>query len=232
MKYYGRINLKRFIRSKPIGFGYKLWALCGVSGYWYNFDLYCGRSTTEDDRSVLLLGSEVVLNMLDVVQVPCHHNVFFDNLFTGYELLVHVRNLRFQSTGTLREYRLKKYPLKSYKNMKKQQRGSYDYCSDTNEEILFVKRRDNTCVSIGASYDQVEPLQKLLRHQREKKAKGLVPQPNVLKNYSFFMGGADKHEWWICKYSLSIRSKYWYCPLFTRLIDMSDVNAYIFYTMV
>lgn len=107
VKYYGRNSLKQFIRSKPIRFGYKLWALCGVSGYCYNFDLYCGKSSTEDDRSDLLLGSKVVLNMLDVVQDPCSHNVFFDNLFTGYELLVHLRNLGFQATGTLRENRLK-----------------------------------------------------------------------------------------------------------------------------
>ena len=73
--------------------------------------------------------------------------------------------------------------------MKKQQRGTYDYCFDTNEEILFVKWRDNTCVSIGTNYDLVEPLQKVLRYQREKMTNGRVPQTNVLKNYSYFMGG-------------------------------------------
>ena len=67
VKYYDRDSLKQFIRSKPIRYGYKLWALCGVSGYCYNFDLYCGKSSTEDDRSDMLLGSEIVLNMLDVV---------------------------------------------------------------------------------------------------------------------------------------------------------------------
>ena len=57
VKYYGRDSLKQFKRSKPISFGYKLWSLCGVSWYCYNFDLYCGKSSTEDDRSDLFLGS-------------------------------------------------------------------------------------------------------------------------------------------------------------------------------
>ena len=106
-KYYGRNGFKQFIRSKPIRFGYKLWALYGVSGYCYNFNLNCGKSSNVDNRSNLLLGSKVVLNMLDVVQDPYSHNVFFDNLFPVYELLVHLRYLGFQATGTLRENRLK-----------------------------------------------------------------------------------------------------------------------------
>ena len=78
-----------------------------MSEYCYNFNLYCGKSSTDDDRSDLLLGSKVALNKLDVIQDPCSHNVFFDDLLTGYELLTHLRNLGFQATGTVRENRLK-----------------------------------------------------------------------------------------------------------------------------
>ena len=67
----------------------------------------------------------------------------------GYELLVHLRELGFQATGTVRENRLK--------------RGTYSFRFDTNEEILFVKWLDNTCVTIGTNYDTVEPLQKVQR---------------------------------------------------------------------
>ena len=49
--------------------------------------------------------------MLDVVKELQSYSVFFDNLFTGYELLVHLRELGYQATGTVRENRLKKFPL-------------------------------------------------------------------------------------------------------------------------
>ena len=88
--------MKQFIRGKPIRFGYKFWALCGVSGYCYNFDIYGDKSSADDNRADLLLGSKVVLNMLDVVEEPQSYSVFFDNLFTGYELLVHLRELVFK----------------------------------------------------------------------------------------------------------------------------------------
>ena len=46
VKHYGYHTLKQFIRGKTIRFGYKLWALCVSNGYCYNFDLYCGKETT------------------------------------------------------------------------------------------------------------------------------------------------------------------------------------------
>ena len=49
VKYYGHNSLKQFIRAKPIRFGYKFWALCGVSGYCFNFDLYCGKTPKKSD---------------------------------------------------------------------------------------------------------------------------------------------------------------------------------------
>ncbi|XP_068243692.1 piggyBac transposable element-derived protein 2-like [Palaemon carinicauda] len=61
VKYYGHNPLKQFMRGKPIRFGYKLWGLCGVSGYCYSFDLYCGKSSVDDGNDDLLLGTKVVL---------------------------------------------------------------------------------------------------------------------------------------------------------------------------
>ena len=232
VKYYGHHALKQFIRGKPIRFDYKFWALCGVSGYCYNFDLYCGKSSSDDNRADLLLGSKVVLTMLDVVDEPQSHAVFFDNLFTGYELLVHLRDLGYQATGTIRENRLKKCPLMETKEMKKKERGTTCFRFDTNEEILFVRWLDNTCVTIGTNYDTIEPLQKVKRYLKESKTKDAVSQPHVFKNYCQYMGGVDKHDWWISKYATTIRAKKWYWPIFIRILDMAVVNAHIIYNLI
>ena len=76
VRYYGYNSLKQFIRSKPIRFGYKLWVLCEASGYCYNFDLYCGKSVQEDPHKDLVLGSKVVLKMVDVIKTPVTLPVF------------------------------------------------------------------------------------------------------------------------------------------------------------
>ena len=77
VKYYGHNSLKQFIRAKPIRFGYKFWALCGVSCYCFNFDLYCGKKPKESDQEDQSLGSKVVIQMLDAVVDPTSHSFFF-----------------------------------------------------------------------------------------------------------------------------------------------------------
>ena len=232
VRYYGHHSLKQFIHSKPICFGYKLWALCGVSGYCYNFDLYCGKTVNTEKNSELLLGSKVVLKMLSVVENLKSCTVFFDNLFTDYPLLVYLRNLGFQATGTIREHRLSKCILKDSKLSKKEKRGSYDYRFDCNEEILIVKWLDNKCVTVGTNYDTVEQIKTVQQWQKERKARGPFPQPHVLYSYNQNMGGVDKHDWLVGKYSVGIPGKKWCWPLFTRILDMTMVNAWIIYKFV
>ncbi|XP_068205405.1 piggyBac transposable element-derived protein 3-like [Palaemon carinicauda] len=168
------------MRVKPIRFEYKFWALFGVSGYCYNFDLYCGKGSANEENINLLLGSQVVLNMLSVLDNPFSFNVYFDHLFPDYTLLVHLRNSGFNATGTMRENRIIKCLLKESNAMKKEPRGTCDYRFDCNEEILIVKWVDNKCVTIGTNPDTVQPIKSVQSWQREFKSKGNDPQPNVL----------------------------------------------------
>jgi len=123
--YFGHHSAKMFIRSKPIRFGYKLWVLASDSGYPHKFMVYCGNSTEEDSTQVKQhgLGHQVVTSLLSVVSNLECHEVFFDNLFTSYDLLVHLKSLNIKATGTVRENRLKHCPLMDTKLMKKTPRG-------------------------------------------------------------------------------------------------------------
>ena len=38
VKHDGHNSLKQFIKRKPVRFRYKFWAMCGNSGYYYNFE--------------------------------------------------------------------------------------------------------------------------------------------------------------------------------------------------
>ena len=46
------------------------------------------------------------------------------------------------------------------------------------------------------------------------------------------MGGVDHHDWLVCKYSIAIRRKKLYWPLWTRLIDMAIVNAWLIHKAI
>ncbi|XP_049790145.1 piggyBac transposable element-derived protein 3-like [Schistocerca nitens] len=118
VKYYGRSGLKQFIRGRPTRFGYKLWSLCGASGYCFKFDLYCGKDPQDTARDDLALGPRVVLNMLDCIEKPENNCVYFDNFFTSRNRLIHLRNLGFRATGTLRENLVGDCPLLSSNELK------------------------------------------------------------------------------------------------------------------
>ncbi|XP_049938976.1 piggyBac transposable element-derived protein 3-like [Schistocerca serialis cubense] len=46
------------------------------------------------------------------------------------------------------------------------------------------------------------------------------------------MGGVDHHDWLVGKYAAVIRGKKWYWVLFTRMLEMALVNAWLFYRLV
>ena len=84
-------------------------------------------------------------------------------MFTDYSLLEHLQNLGFQSTGTIRENRLNKCPVKDAKQLKKEKRVTYNFRFDCNEEIPILQWLDNKCVTVGTNYGTVEPIQMVKR---------------------------------------------------------------------
>uniref|UniRef100_A0A0L8I8Q7 PiggyBac transposable element-derived protein domain-containing protein n=1 Tax=Octopus bimaculoides TaxID=37653 RepID=A0A0L8I8Q7_OCTBM len=157
IKYYGHNSLKQFVKGKPIRFGYKFWALCGVSGYCYNFELFCGKNGKESQYDDLTLEAEL----------------FFKSL--------------------------------KFKIDEKGKRGSYDYRFNVTNEILIVKWLDNKCVSIGTNFDAIEPTSNVLHWKRHEKTRGNVSQPHILTTYNYCMGGVNKHDWLVSKYTVSIQ---------------------------
>lgn len=224
--YYGRHSSKMFIRGKPIRFGFKLWVLASDDGYPYNVMVYCGknRAAEGDENEGYGLGRRVVMSLLKCVNTPTCHEVFFDNFFTSYDLLVALRDISIKATGTVRENRLKKCPLLDTKLMKKKDRGVFD--SKCNKSVMAVKWHDNQCVTIATNYDTVEPLGKAKRWSSAKKASVEVPQPAVIGSYNAHMGGVDILDRFLSTYRPIFRSKKWWWPLFINSLNLMVVAAW------
>ena len=94
VSYFDRHSAKMFIRGKPIKFGYKNWVLASSDGYTYKFETCTGACKTKD--SSLLLGPQVVSDLLSIVEDPACHCVYFNRFFTSYSLLrdLHEKNFR------------------------------------------------------------------------------------------------------------------------------------------
>ena len=209
VRYYGHHYLKQFIRGKPVQFGFKQWAICcSKSGYCYQMQVYEGKGKDlEEDENVPGLGAHVVMKMIKVLKTPEANKVYFDNFFTGFTLMRHLREVDVRAMGTVCANRMNKCPIEEDKQLKKRDRGSCDYQFDTQNEILAVTWRDNNCVKLLSNHDVLQPMVQVQQLGQAHKKDIQVPQPKLIAEYNGNMGGVDKMDWNVQKYRIRVRGK-------------------------
>ena len=93
---------------------------------------------------------------------------YFDNFFTSVKFLELIAESGFIAVGTVRENRTSGAckTMLSNKDMKKRERGSYDY--RCNGEIFVCKWNDNSIVNIASNHFTHEPVRKAKRYVKGK----------------------------------------------------------------
>ena len=89
-----------FIRGKPFYFGYKIWYSCGSDGYPYHMQIYQRKQSNAIDQP---LGTRVINNMVSIISSNSnvlHHQLYFDNFFYDYHLMIEFAEKSIQATGT------------------------------------------------------------------------------------------------------------------------------------
>jgi len=221
--YYGRHFAKQYIRGKPVRFGFKNWAICSSSGYMYGFDIYTGKKA--GTQYEFGLGGDVVLGLVEQLSVPSNagHTLFFDNYFTSYHLMCHLRNLGYDAIGTVRENRTGKCPVKTVNSMKKEVRGSYDFRSK--DKVLVIRWNDNAVVTIASNFGSVDE-GRVPRWSHAEKKKIHVSRPTLFQTYNEGMGGVDQINQQVACYRTRFRQRKWWWPIFIYLVDVTVVNAW------
>lgn len=129
------------------------------------------------------------------------------------------------TSGTIRDGRIEKCPLRPIAAMKKEQRGSSDFRFTDDGKILVVRWKDNNVVTIGSNFD-TNDIGTCKRYARGQGAIQ-IPQPKLLQRYNQGMGGVDKMDQMVAVYRSRIRQRKWWWPIFAYLLDASIVNAWI-----
>ena len=219
--YYGHHGAKMFIRGKPIRFGYKLWMLCSADGFPYRAEIYCGKTDRPQNRS---LGEHVILSMLDVVPVKTQHELYFDNFFTSYSLMLQLREMQMKATGTVRDGRQGDAILPEKRQFAKAERGKFHYCCDGN--VCLVRWNDNSVVTCASNFDRVTPVITIERRIKGSGTRAKVPQPRMINNYNTGMGGVDLLDRLLSAYRPTIKGKKWWWNLFVNVINIAVVAAW------
>jgi hypothetical protein len=174
------------------------------------------------------IGGDVVISLMKSANIPSHagYKLYFDNYFSSLNLFQHLAEEGYCAAATIQENRIKKCPLQSAKQVAKQSRGSYDFQTSNDEDVLVVRWKDNrVCTSI-TTYSTAEE-KSVARWSREEKKKVMVPQPKVFADYNKGMGGVNKTDQLIACYRTRMRLRKWWWPIFIYLFDSTVVNSYL-----
>lgn len=224
-----RSYLRQYIPSKPHKYGYKLYVLCGVSGFAYNFEIYSGQEEPMLPNEPLLGATgNVVIRLTRIIPRFLHHKLFFDNYYTSVPLIVHLEKEGIHTSGTVRFNRLPdKDQLQA--NIEKNPRGGFvEYiCSYKQKPVVFLAWKDNKVVSMVSTYKGSLPVRTIQRYDRRAKTRRDVSCPALIDTYNKHMGGVDTMDAMIGRQKIRIKSRKWYLKLFFHLIDITIVNAWL-----
>ena len=181
-----------FIKEKPISFGYKIWCLCGSDSYPCHMQIYQGKQSNANDQP---LGTRVINNMVSIISSNSnvlYHQLYFDNFFSSYHLINELTEKSMRATGNTQKNRTEgaNKQLIQIKELQKQEKGIYDYCSDG--KVYIAKWHDNSVVNIASNWETHDPVRKLKR--RIKRGAKEVAQPHLIGSYDKGMGDIDLIE--------------------------------------
>lgn len=232
IEYFGKHGCKQFIKGKPVRFGYKVWCLTTPSGYLVNFEIYQGKKEIKSSREnwEKLYGkcAAPLMEMIEELLEPdLPYHFFFDNLFTGLQLLYDLKERGYGGTGTMRENRLPKKKTIPAKNTLKNKEKGYFTSRVTNGGIVVCHWKDNNVVTVASNSVGVRPVERVFRYSAKEKKRLPIRRPKLVGVYNNYMGGVDRMDENISLYRVGVRGKKWWFPIFTWLLDTAIHNAWI-----
>jgi len=228
----GQLNIKQYMKGKPYPWGIKNFVMCGASGLMYNFILYQGKATEFDQHFLKQfgLGGTVVLTLAQTLEINKHF-LFFDNYFSGYNLLEALTQKQIYTIGTIRENRFAKPPLLSDKIMASKGQGTTDEITNIENTITLVKWYDNKSVNMCSNFIASGIPDIVQRWNKKEKKYIPVERPEVIKLYNQSMGGVDKYDQLISYYRIFLKSKKWTLRMVFHALDMAITNSWLEYNL-
>ncbi|XP_049958278.1 piggyBac transposable element-derived protein 3-like [Schistocerca serialis cubense] len=148
--HFGNHGCKQFIKGKSIRYRLKFWC-----GYIIWLEPYQGAGTCSKDYETKGMGYGVVMTYVDQLLPRVPYRIYFDNLFTSVELLHDLKERGVEVTGTIRGNRVNNCTLSPVEKLIKENRGSYEVCSDSAPGISIVCWNDNNVVTVATNFDRV-----------------------------------------------------------------------------
>ena len=177
------------------------------------------------DRKAVGISGLVALDLAK--DSPKGTKFFLNNYFGSVALIRKMTTLGYGITCTLRPNRITNYPLLPEKQLKKKERGFYDYRSTNDKRCIVVVWKDSKRVLIGSNQCGINPVSYYKRWDKDQKKKVNVPAPEIIRQYNKYMGGVDTTGMSCSLHPIQFRSKKWYMRLVWRVFDLMVLNSWL-----
>lgn len=157
--------------------------------------------------------------------------LYFDNFFTSLCLLQQLSDRDISATGTVRVNRVENCPIMPVDKCKKSARGTYDYRLDSQSSTIVVRWNDSSVVTLASNCHGLEPIGSAQRWSCAQNCRISINQPYLIGQYNRHMGGVDRMDQNLSAYRITIRSRKWWWPLFSYLLQVGMQNAWLLYRM-
>lgn len=218
IKFTGRSSLKQYMPAKPIKRGYKCWVRADESSFVCEFQIYTGKTETTEKQ----LGPRIVKDLTRELVGKGHH-VYFDNFFTGVELMIDLKKDTIFACGTVRSNR-SRLP-KSEIPDKKMSHGQYEY-KTSNTGIRWIRWMDKKPVHFLSNYHDPCEMTTVSRRQKDGSLK-CVDCPHMCRDYNEHMGYVDNADHLLSTFKIDRKSHKWWHRIFWHFIDVTVVNSFI-----
>ena len=102
--------------------------------------------------------AKFVWKLIDTLPENQNFKIYFDNYFNFLELQAALLRKGIHSIGTLRNNRQRRALLKTEKQLKREGRGSYDSCFDSQNYIYVVRWFDRMAITLSSTFAAVDPI--------------------------------------------------------------------------
>ncbi|XP_071397591.1 piggyBac transposable element-derived protein 4-like [Centroberyx affinis] len=219
-----RIGSKRYMKAKPIKWGFKLFVLSDLSnGYTCDFSICTGKQKSSTGKGA---SYDAVMKLL-TPSLGTGYQVYVDNRYTSTTLFQDLHDMRFEACRTHREKR-KGYPVTKVNDMPRNaEKGTMKWIREG--QMLYLKWMDSREVKIRSSFHTAFQGDTIVRNMRNTDGTWSPrrPVPTAVKDYNKFIGGVDLSDALLKYYSIRRKTVKWYKALLQHFIDIAVVNGFL-----
>lgn len=155
--------------------------------------------------------------------------IFFDNYFSGYNLMEALNQKKIYAIGTIREKRFAYLPFLKNKVMASKGQGTTDEITNIENTITLVKLYDNKSVNMCSNFIASGIPDTVQRWNKRDKKYVSVERSEVVRLCYQSMGVMDKFDQLINYYRIFLKSKKWTLRMVFHAVDMAVINSWLEY---